>query len=258
MTLRARSEDVVNAVSVRGLTKRFGERVVLDRLDLDLRADTVVAMLGRSGSGKSTLVRVLAGLIEPDASARLSVGSVAVAFQQPRLLPWLSVWRNVALALEGRGMPLRDRRAAALAMLREVDLADRADDWPLALSGGQAQRVALARALVREPDVLLLDEPFSGLDALTRLTMHELVRNLQERHHRAILLVTHDVDEAIALADEVVVLDGGRIAASHTVRCSSPTLRHDLLAELGVTSSGVSSCCARSAGRPGHSLRPGS
>lgn len=227
-------------VRVRGVTKRYGERVVLDRLNLDLAPGEVVAMLGRSGTGKSTLVRVLAGLVKPDASEQLERGSVAVAFQEPRLMPWLSVWRNVALALEGTAATPGERRSAAVDMLREVDLAARADDWPLTLSGGQAQRVALARALVRQPDLLLLDEPFAGLDALTRLTMHALVRRLQTHHRRTILLVTHDVDEAIALADTIVVLDGGRIVAAHPVRPARPTLRDELLAALGVGPAGGS------------------
>ncbi|WP_241681368.1 ABC transporter ATP-binding protein [Pseudactinotalea terrae] len=222
---------------MRGLSKRYGQRLVLDGLDLDVELGQIVALLGRSGSGKSTLVRILAGLDRPDASHHLAVGSVAVAFQEPRLLPWMPVWRNVALALEGAGAPRTDHgpRTAAVAMLDEVGLADRADDWPLALSGGQAQRVALARALVREPDVLLLDEPFSGLDALTRISMHQLVRRLHARHRRTMFLVTHDIDEAIRLADQVLVLAEGRIAAAHLVRHPLHELRRDLLGELGVT-----------------------
>lgn len=228
-------------VRVRGLSKSYGQRLVLDGLDLDVEPGQVVALLGRSGSGKSTLIRILAGLDRPDASQQLEVGSVAVAFQEPRLLPWMPVWRNVALALEGAGAP-RTRygsRAAAVDMLGEVELADRAGDWPLALSGGQAQRVALARALVREPDVLLLDEPFSGLDALTRISMHQLVRRLHARHRRTMLLVTHDLDEAVRLADHVLVLAEGRITAAHPVGRQPDELRRELLGELGVTEDAI-------------------
>lgn len=237
MSISRTTRNREGGVRVRGLTKRYGQRLVLDNLDLDLQPGQIVALLGRSGSGKSTLVRILAGLERPDASQDLAVGSVAVAFQEPRLLPWMPVWRNVALALEGAGAPPTgdDPRTAAVAILSEVGLADRADDWPLALSGGQAQRVALARALVREPDVLLLDEPFSGLDALTRISMHQLVRRLHARHHRTMLLVTHDIDEAIRLADHVLVLAEGRITATHPVGHQPLELRRELLRELGVT-----------------------
>ena len=203
---------------VRGLTRRFGSadaRPVLDALDLDIQPGEFVALLGASGSGKTTLLRTLAGLDPVPENAVVALPRpVAVAFQQPLLLPWKSVWRNVALGLpEGtRG----DARARAEAALAEVGLSHRLDAWPATLSGGEAQRVALARALVREPGLLLLDEPFAALDALTRLRMHALVLDLWARHRPATLLVTHDVDEAVALADRVLVLEntggrGGRI-----------------------------------------------
>ena len=128
-------------------------------------------------------------------------GTVAVAFQEPRLLPWKRVWANVCL-----GLRADDPRSVADAALAEVDLTERAGAWPLTLSGGEAQRASLARALVREPTLLLLDEPFSALDALTRIAMHRLVLRLWAHHGPAVLLVTHDVDEAIALADRVLVL----------------------------------------------------
>lgn len=230
-------------VQARSLTKSYRQRLVLDQLDLDVEPGQILALLGRSGSGKSTLVRILAGLEHPDHSATLSVGSVAVAFQEPRLVPWLSVWRNVALALEGTGTPHvsndpragSDPRTRALAALDEVGLADRADDWPLALSGGQAQRVALARALVCEPDVLLLDEPFSGLDALTRIEMHQLMLRLHSRNRPTTLLVTHDIDEAISLADRVAVLANGRIATMYPVGDRRLELRNEVRKQLGVT-----------------------
>lgn len=226
------------AVRTRGLTRAFGDHVVLDGLDLTVEPGEFVALLGRSGSGKSTLLRSLAGL-DADATGEADVaGAVSVAFQQPRLLPWKPVWRNVTLGLP-RG---RDTREVALAALAEVGLADHADRWPLTLSGGQAQRVSLARALVREPSLLLLDEPFGALDALTRMTTHRLVENLWARHHPAVLLVTHDVDEAVLLADRLLVLDRGRIVADvpndlprPRTREAGADLRARLLTHLGVT-----------------------
>jgi sulfonate transport system ATP-binding protein len=223
---------------VRGLTRRFGDRVVLDDLDLDIGRGEFVAMIGRSGSGKSTLLRALAGL-DRDVTGSLGVaGPVAVAFQEPRLVPWQRVLANVALGLRAP-QPAR----AAAAALDEVGLTERAAAWPLTLSGGEAQRASLARALVRSPSLLLLDEPFSALDALTRITMHRLVLTLWERHRPAVLLVTHDVDEALALADRVLVLRDGRIAHSSAISVPRPrdrdhpsltALRLRLLTELGV------------------------
>jgi len=231
-------------VSVRGLTRRFGDRAVLDGLDLEIRHGEFVALLGRSGSGKSTLLRALAGLdreIEGDLTV---TGSVAVAFQEPRLVPWKRVRANVALGLD---VPDPDERARAA--LAEVGLAERADAWPLTLSGGEAQRASLARALVREPALLLLDEPFSALDALTRITMHRLVLDLWAAHRPAVLLVTHDVDEALLLADRVLVLERGRIGHEWAVTVPRPrsrdhpgltALRTQLLTALGVSPEGTS------------------
>jgi sulfonate transport system ATP-binding protein len=226
------------AASVRGLTRRFGGRVVLDNLDLDIGRGEFVAMIGRSGSGKSTLLRALAGL-DRDVTGSLDVpGTVAVAFQEPRLVPWQRVLANVAL-----GLRVPEPARVAAAALDEVGLTERAAAWPLTLSGGEAQRASLARALVRSPSLLLLDEPFSALDALTRISMHRLVLTLYERHRPAVLLVTHDVDEALALADRVLVLRDGRIAHSSTISVPRPRdrdhpsltdLRLRLLTELGV------------------------
>ncbi|MBF4163015.1 ABC transporter ATP-binding protein [Nocardioides acrostichi] len=191
--------------------RRFGEREVLRGIDLSIAPGELVALLGRSGCGKSTLLRGLAGLDDVPREEVRVTGRTAVAFQEPRLLPWQRVQRNVELALLAEG-DRRDRARRATAALAEVGLAERCDAWPLHLSGGQAQRVSLARALVVEPELLLLDEPFSALDALTRIEMHQLVIELWRKHRMAILLVTHDVDEALALADRVVVLDQGLIS----------------------------------------------
>jgi sulfonate transport system ATP-binding protein len=225
---------------VRDLTKRFGDRTILSGLDLTVDRGEFVALLGRSGSGKSTLLRVLAGL-DDDVDGRADVtGTVSVAFQQPRLLPWRKVWRNVVLGLRQDGVAKSRNRALAEKALGEVHLADHADDWPLTLSGGEAQRVSLARALVREPDLLLLDEPFGALDALTRIAMHGLVQDLWQRHQPGVLLVTHDVDEALRLAGRVLVLDGGRIVAEHRPReADHDDLRRRVLADLGVTEDAV-------------------
>jgi sulfonate transport system ATP-binding protein len=183
---------------------------VLNGVDLEIERGEFVALLGRSGSGKSTLLRALADLDhEAQGSGSIEVPPrLSVVFQDARLLPWKRVLDNVVLGLSGEGARERGLRA-----LDEVELAGRARSWPYELSGGEQQRVALARSLVREPQLLLADEPFGALDALTRIRMHALLRRLAEIHSPAVLLVTHDVDEAIALADRVVVLEGGRLVA---------------------------------------------
>ncbi len=223
---------------VRGLTRSFEGRRVLDGLDLEIASGEFVAMIGRSGSGKSTLLRALAGL-DPDVTGEVAVyGTVAMAFQEPRLVPWKRVWANICL-----GLKTADHRSVARSALDELGLSDHENAWPLTLSGGEAQRASLARALVREPGLLLLDEPFSALDALTRITMHRLVLGLWARHQPAVLLVTHDVDEALALADRVLVLADGRITHQSRISLDRPRdrdhreltgLRSGLLTELGV------------------------
>jgi sulfonate transport system ATP-binding protein len=219
------------AVVVSGLTRQYGERRVINGLDLTITRGEFVALLGESGCGKTTLLRALAGL-DPVQSGRVDVPRrPAVVFQEHRLLPWETLGRNVSLGLPEKGA--RDRAARALA---EVGLGERLDDWPYNLSGGQAQRVSLARALVQEPELLLLDEPFAALDALTRIRMQALVRQLVARHRPGVLLVTHDVDEALALADRALVMRSGRIAAEFHLRDKSDprVLRPELLRELGV------------------------
>ena len=225
-------------VRLRGHSRRFGENLILDDLDLDIAPGEFVALLGHSGSGKTTLLRTLAGLDQAHAEDVTIPAQRAVVFQDARLLPWKRVWKNVTLGLKGR-----DVREKAEAALAEVGLSHRLEAWPLTLSGGESQRTALARALVREPELLLLDEPFAALDALTRLKMHELVLKLWRVHRPAVLIVTHDVDEAIALADRVLVLAKGRIVAEERIEAergqrtaSVRELRRRLLNHLGVTS----------------------
>jgi sulfonate transport system ATP-binding protein len=218
------------AVSVRGLRRRYGDRLVIDGLDLDIRKGEFVALLGESGCGKTTLLRALAGLDRPDAGQIRAPERPSVVFQEHRLLPWAPLWENVALGHEDTIG--RDGAARALA---EVGLAGRENDWPRNLSGGQSQRVALARALVRDPLLLLLDEPFAALDALTRVKMHGLVKDLVALHQPGVLIVTHDVDEALTLADRILVMRTGRIAASFQPKhCTPQALRSTLLSELGL------------------------
>ncbi len=206
------------SVRVHNLVRGFGGRTVLDGLALEIAPGELVALLGRSGSGKTTLLRTLAGLDGVAEGAVVDVPTpTAVVFQEPRLLPWRRAWQNVVLGLDGPGI-----RQLAREALDEVGLGDRADAWPATLSGGEAQRIALARALVRRPKLLLLDEPFAALDALTRMRMHELVLALWRVHGPSTLLVTHDVDEALILADRVLVLEGGKIAAEFVVELARP------------------------------------
>jgi sulfonate transport system ATP-binding protein len=232
------------AVFASGVRRTFGDRAVLRGLDISIAPGEFAALLGRSGTGKSTLLRILGGL-DPDYGGDVLVPQRrAVVFQEPRLLPWQRVLPNVALGLKSSGQNERGRlRARSISALSEVGLAAQARAWPVTLSGGEAQRVALARALVREPQLMLLDEPFGALDALTRARMHGLLQDLCARHRPAVLLVTHDVDEAIALADRVLVLTDGAITVDLPVRLDRPrdrghpeftALRIRLLGELGV------------------------
>jgi sulfonate transport system ATP-binding protein len=230
------------AVAATGVTKSFDGRQVLHGLDLSIRAGEFVALLGRSGTGKSTLLRILGGL-DPEYGGDVLVSERrAVVFQEHRLIPWLRVLPNVTLGLRSGAGGQDALRAHALGALAEVGLDSHARAWPVTLSGGEAQRVALARALVREPQLMLLDEPFGALDALTRGRMQGLLQDLCARHEPAVLLVTHDVDEAILLADRALVLAGGAITLDVEVQLDRPrdrghpdfaALRSRLLAELG-------------------------
>ena len=227
------------AVVARHVTKSFGDRPVLADLDLTIEQGQFIALLGASGSGKTTLLRVLLGLEATSSGDVFVPDARTTVFQEPRLVASMKVWRNVVL-----GQPRSvGTRAAAVAALDEVGLATHADSWPGTLSGGEAQRVALARALVRQPRLLLLDEPFAALDALTRLKMQALVAELCARHRPGVLLVTHDVEEAVLLADRVLVLKEGRISLDVEIDLARPrhiggpefdALRDRFMAELGV------------------------
>lgn len=217
-------------VQAHALNKRFGSRQVLHDLQLDIAPGEFVAIVGRSGCGKSTLLRLVAGL-DKASSGQLQLQGKAVEglnararimFQEARLLPWKRVLDNVLL-----GLP-EVQRAHAKQVLAQVGLADRAQEWPAKLSGGQRQRVALARALVHQPQLLLLDEPLGALDALTRIEMHRLIEHLWQQHGFTALLVTHDVQEAVALADRVVLIEDGRIALDERIALPRPRVHGDV------------------------------
>jgi sulfonate transport system ATP-binding protein len=212
------------ALEAAGIHRGFGSKKVLNDFNLSARPGEFVAIVGRSGSGKSTLLRLLAGLDKADrgtirVGAQVLAGICPVArmmFQDGRLLPWLRVGENVGLGLSA---PDRHRIRE---MLSHVGLADRIDDWPVVLSGGQKQRVALARALAARPGLLLLDEPLGSLDALTRLDMQRLIESLWQESGTTAVLITHDVDEAVALADRVILLEEGRAEAEWSVDLPRP------------------------------------
>src|SRR5882757_6647594 len=220
------------AVTVQGLGKSFGAKRVLEGVDLQVQAGQFVAVIGKSGCGKSTLLRLVVGLETPSEGCLSLEGDDAPAdatrimFQEPRLLPWARVLANVEVGLDRR-LPAEERHGQALAALREVGLDDRAGEWPAVLSGGQKQRVALARALVSRPRLLALDEPLGALDALARIDMQRLIERVWRDQGFTAILVTHDVGEAVALADRVVVIDGGRIALDITVDAPRPRHRGD-------------------------------
>jgi sulfonate transport system ATP-binding protein len=215
-------------VIARGLSKAYGGNTVLRGLDFLVPEGQFLAIVGRSGCGKSTLLRLIAGLETPDAG-RLSVGptnaspglSARMMFQEPRLLPWADVLDNVAVGL-GAEADRADARHRAAEALERVGLADRAGEWPAVLSGGQKQRVALARALVSRPRLLALDEPLGALDALTRIEMQRLLESVWLRERFTAILVTHDVAEAIALADRIVLIEHGALALDVVVDLPRP------------------------------------
>ena len=230
---KEQAEDVQGVhLQTRQLTKRYGEREVLKQVQLDIQPGEFIAIVGRSGCGKSTLLRLVAGLEEASAGQLLIDAGDAreqrrqnrdtrIMFQDARLLPWKRVLDNVILGLPDSA---RERGRKVLA---QVGLADRENEWPARLSGGQRQRVALARALVHQPRLLLLDEPLGALDALTRIEMHRLIEGLWRSHGFTALLVTHDVQEAVALADRVVLIEDGRIALDERIDLPRPRVHGD-------------------------------
>ncbi|WP_186065199.1 ATP-binding cassette domain-containing protein [Burkholderia gladioli] len=218
-----RSAD--HSIELRQVGKRYGERAVLSDFNLSIERGSFVAIVGRSGCGKSTLLRLIAELEKPSDGAlvkRSETGQALdtrIMFQDARLLPWKTVLQNVMLGLGRRS------REDACAVLDEVGLLERANDWPAQLSGGQRQRVALARALVHRPQLLLLDEPLGALDALTRIEMHALIERLWREHRFTALLVTHDVQEAVALGDRILLIESGKIALDQPVPLERPRAR---------------------------------
>ena len=216
-------------LEARGLHKRYGARDVLRNTRLTIEPGQFIAIVGRSGCGKSTLLRLIAGLEEPSEGGLYTDGRAVhglhddtrIMFQEARLLPWRRVLDNVTLGLPS------DAKARGKEVLAHVGLADRENEWPARLSGGQRQRVALARALVHHPRLLLLDEPLGALDALTRIEMHRLIENLWQRHRFTALLVTHDVQEAVALADRVILIEDGRIALDENIALARPRSQGD-------------------------------
>ncbi len=219
-------------IRIEGLSKSFGDVPVLRDLDLEVPAGQFLAIVGKSGCGKSTLLRLLVGLDKPTSGTIRFIGpdgadtgpNARIVFQEPRLLPWASVVDNVVVGL-GEGVSKREARDLAEAALAEVQLGEKAGEWPSRLSGGQRQRAALARALVSQPSFLALDEPLGALDALTRITMQGLVERVWQEQGFTALFVTHDVTEAVALADRVIVLDEGRIALDITINHDRPRAR---------------------------------
>lgn len=215
------------SVGIKSVSIAFGGRTVLENFDIEISAGEFVAIVGRSGCGKSTLLRSVVGLETPQ-TGTIILGTVRehngkpdvrVMFQDSRLLPWRRILPNVMLGLEPALIP-RARK-----VLTQVGLAERANDWPATLSGGQRQRVALARALVHDPNLLLLDEPLGSLDALTRIEMQQLIEDVWRKRGFTAMLVTHDVAEAVSLADRVILIEGGRVALDEVVNIARPRTR---------------------------------
>jgi NitT/TauT family transport system ATP-binding protein/sulfonate transport system ATP-binding protein len=244
-------------VTIRDLTKTFAidsdTLTVLKGIDLDIRGGESLAIVGASGSGKTTLLRILAGLEDPDDGGVLIDGAPvhglgrdrAVIFQEPRLLPWLTVLGNVAFGLEVQGVQELEAKERARRYIRLVGLSEFESAWPRQLSGGMAQRVGIARALTVQPEILLLDEPLGALDAMTKITMQEELSRIWTEEQVTMVLVTHDLEEAIFLADRVLVLPKNKGAAIRLIDIDLPrprdrnearfvSFRQQLMAEFGL------------------------
>ena len=223
-------------IQLKNLSKYYGDVCVLDNLNLEVKPGEFLAIVGRSGCGKSTLLKLIAELeqltsgeillIDQHKSQSVTTKDVRVMFQDARLLPWRSVQKNVQLGLKP------SLYAKADSLLDAVGLAPKAKLWPAQLSGGQKQRVAFARALVHQPRILLLDEPLGALDALTRLEMQALIEQLWLQHGFTTILVTHDVSEAVQLADRVILLDSGHIAQQYQINLPRPRKRNHAFNDL--------------------------
>ncbi len=216
------------ALSMRHVSKRYGAGrdaiVALDGVSLDVQRGEFVCLVGASGCGKTTLLSLVAGLDQPTAGQVTVDGRTALMFQEAALLPWRSAGENVELALKLRGVPRKERRERAIELLRLVQLADFVDRAPHQLSGGMRQRVALARALAQEADILLMDEPFGALDAITRDVLHDEIERISYEQQLTVLFVTHNVREAARLGDRIVLLSSrpGRVVDEFAVDVARP------------------------------------
>lgn len=216
---------------MKGLQKQYDDRLILDHIDLQINPGEFIAVVGRSGSGKSTLLRLIAGIEKPGKGAILQDGkslsglniAARMMFQESRLLPWKKVFDNVALGIQDK----HNRKEKTDAILKQVGLANYKNEWPHILSGGQRQRVALAQALVSRPRLLLLDEPLGALDAFTRIEMQKLIEELWQEQRFTSLLVTHDVEEAVTLADRVILLKDSKVAMDIPLMLPRPRKRDD-------------------------------
>lgn len=215
------------SIKIENVEKKFGEHTVLKDINLEMEAGEFVAIVGKSGCGKSTLLRLISNLDQPtsgkilvtDAEGAEQKEGIKFLFQEARLLPWKKVWKNIALVSEDKS------RESAIQALKAVMLEDKADQWPDTLSGGQKQRVSLARALSSKPRVLLLDEPLGALDALTRIDMQVLIEKLWKENGFTVILVTHDVSEAVYLADRVILIEEGEITMNEKISLARPRER---------------------------------
>ena len=226
-------------VRIDGLCFGYGETALFEDFDFEVSPGEFVAVLGASGSGKSTLLRLISGLLRPSAGmvrvramAEAAARAQALVFQDPRLLPWRRVWGNVEFGLEGLGLDQAERRSRAALALGMVGLTDFAERWPHQLSGGQRQRVGLARALAVRPQLLLMDEPFAALDPSARRALQDLTLDLWRRSGTSVVFVTHDVAEALHLADRIVVLDGAPVGVIHQMNVDLPHPRSRSTAEI--------------------------